>query len=210
MEAAVAEIRREAATQQQRLQAMLQQLFTHAAAHAAAPANATAHAPAHAAAHAAPYAPSVPAPPLAEPPPHWLPLRRASAPGRPAAVTAAGGAAAYAPAADPGGRPQSAGLALQPRPGSAACSLHARPGSAGVPSWLPAAPPPPPLPPPMPPPPPSDGAPGTQASTGGVGHATVPPEELQKLLDDFLKHGIAPRDGIALDPRRAEASSRPA
>ena len=63
---------------------------------------------------------------------------------------------------------------------------------------------------PMPPPPPSDGAPGTQASTGGVGHATVPPEELQKLLDDFLKHGIAPRDGIALDPRRAEASSRPA
>jgi len=62
----------------------------------------------------------------------------------------------------------------------------------------------------MPPPPPSDGAPGTLASTGGVGHATVPPEELQKLLDDFLKHGIAPRDGIALDPRRAAPSSRPA
>ena len=41
-------------------------------------------------------------------------------------------------------------------------------------------------------------------------YATVPPEELQKLLDDFLKHGIAPRDGIALDPRRAEPSSRPA
>ena len=206
MEAAVAEIRREAATQQQRLQGMLQQLFTHAA-HAPAPA--------HAATHAAPYAPSVPAPPLAEPPPHWLPARRPSAPGRPAAATAAGGAAAYAPGADPDGRPQSAGLALQPRPGSAACTLHARPGSAGVPSWVPAAPPPPPLPPPMPPPPlppppPSHAAPGTQASTGGVGHATVPPEELQKLLDDFLKHGIAPRDGVALDPRRAEASSRPA
>ena len=49
------------------------------------------------------------------------------------------------------------------------------------------------------------------ASTGGVGYATVPPEELQKLLDDFLKHGIAPRDGIALDPRpsgRAEQQAR--
>jgi hypothetical protein len=118
MEAAVAEIRREAATQQQRLQGMLQQLFTHAA-HAAAPA--------HAAAHAAPYAPSVPAPPLAEPPPHWLPARRPSAPGRPAAATAAGGAAAYAPGADPDGRPQSAGLALQPRPGSAAAACSAIP-----------------------------------------------------------------------------------
>ena len=187
MQAAVAEMRRDAAVQQQRLHGMLQQLATHASTHAST--------------HATPHAPYVPAAPLAVPP--WpqgtpLPLHRASVADRPAAVTAAGGASAYAYGAY-GSRPQSAGLSLQPRPGSAVLGLHSRPGSADLHSWVSAAPPLPPLPPQLPPPaPPSNVASGTgrhATAPSEVGHATVPSEELQKLLEDFLKHGIAPRDG---------------
>ena len=197
MQEAVAQMRREAAVQQQRLEGMLQQLATHASTHAPT--------------HAKPYAPYAPAVPLAMPPwPQGTP--RASVADRPAAVTAApGGVSAYAYGAY-GSRPQSAGLSLQPRPGSAALNLHARPGSADLHSWVAAAPPlhswVTQLPPP---PPPSNAASGTGGHAtvpSEVGHATVPSEELQKLLEDFLKHGIAPRDGNppreGISPRRGE------
>jgi hypothetical protein len=197
MQEAVAQMRREAAVQQQRLEGMLQQLATHASTHAPT--------------HAKPYAPYAPAVPLAMPP--WPQgTLRASVADRPAAVTAApGGVSAYAYGAY-GSRPQSAGLSLQPRPGSAALNLHARPGSADLHSWVAAAPPLHSWVTQLPPPPaPSNAASGTGGHAtvpSEVGHATVPSEELQKLLEDFLKHGIAPRDGNpprdGISPRRGE------